>query len=1097
MLRRAALLLVAALLLAAPPSAAATTFKLTGDGAAARPEIAVDANGTAHVVWDRPAGGGHVSVYCRVPRGARGCAARRDFALPGADAALGAVHATLMPSGDLVLTTTRSFDPGAGHNPRTRVYAVVSVDGGVSFLEPRVIGEYNFEPELVSVEPGPGDFSLSLGFSTGAYSAAPLDALTTAAAALAPPLERVSVGLTAPTWPLVVHGRGGIFFRTWLGAGPYNDAANWSGEAEVGRGGFPLLAGGPRGLYLIGEDRGASGRERSRLLVRPFVRSGNRFGPARLVSRSGGKTAAYIQNGDFHQDAGGTLHAVFNETVAPGRRQLSHRTSTDGLSWGPIDVVAKGLSRSVYARVAASRSGGGAVVFARKGINLAPFGRSGSGGDDCPQSVTVGVVVVRALEGCLRRDGPRYVTGGPATVNGVNVEPRQASAGYRLTLDREKRTLDTRGEASVRVGGVTLDRGPVSWKLPAGEGRLQRLGVADGSVFRDLGRFAERLFSFPVDGDAELRVAKEATALIDTEFRLPALLGGVTGDVTLRTADGRGLVLDGFRIKVPEARIGKLRIAEVEVVYESDPDVFKGSAKVQLPPAYGPPLTVGFGFREGRLNLLHIDTPFDPTLPIVGAPPEPLVGLDKLAFDYLDEAGSRTFKGTVELQGGPTVRGLFRVSELDGNVTLTFPPEPKPASIDATGTLKVVGLPFATGHVRYSTDNLFSFDGTFQFPPPGRWEGFGNVSAKVDGFLSLRRPYPFSASGDATATIFGISGSGKAVVSTKGLTGCVEVPDIPGVPDIGPDYLGVSYRWGDAFPTLTCNLGEFKLEPPSGARSAQSGRSVSIPGGLQLAALALTGQGGAPRVTVTAPDGSLVTSRPAAVVAGRFVAQELAEPATTYVLIGKPPGGPYRIEPAPGSPPLAGVSIARGLPDPRVTARVTGKGGRRALRYRIRRIEGQRVTFAEQAAGGLYRELGSTGRARGRMAFHPAGYGARKRRIVALVEQDGYPRAKLALARFTAPKARRLARPRRVTVQRKRGRAIVRWSRVRGAGGYEVRINLPRDGRRLLRSTKAGRRRLVVGGLEPGDTGRVTVRAIDEAANLGTARRASLRPRRR
>ena len=62
--------------------------------------------------------------------------------------------------------------------------------------------------------------------------------------------------------------------------------------------------------------------------------------------------------------------------------------------------------------------------------------------------------------------------------------------------------------------------------------------------------------------------------------------------VTLRTTDQRGLVLDGFTIKVPEARIGKLRIAAVEVVYESDPDVFTGSAQVKLPPAYGSPLTV-------------------------------------------------------------------------------------------------------------------------------------------------------------------------------------------------------------------------------------------------------------------------------------------------------------------------------------------------------------------------------------------------------------------------------------------------------------------------------------------------------------------------
>jgi hypothetical protein len=180
-----------------------------------------------------------------------------------------------------------------------------------------------------------------------------------------------------------------------------------------------------------------------------------------------------------------------------------------------------------------------------------------------------------------------------------------------------------------------------------------------------------------------------------------------------------------------------------------------------------------------------------------------------------------------------------------------------------------------------------------------------------------------------------------------------------------------------------------------------------------------------------------------------------------------------------------------------VTARVEGKGATRTLRYRVRRIAGQRVTFAEQTAGGLYRELASTRNARGRITFRPADSSRRRRRIVALVEQDGYPRAKLALARFTAPKPRRLAGPRRVRIRRKGQRLVLRWSKVRRARGYEVRIDLPRDGRRLLRFTKPGRRSLAIRGLERNDTSTVTVRAIDNAATLGKARRASLGPSRR
>ena len=721
-----------------------------------------------------------------------------------------------------------------------------------------------------------------------------------------------------------------IYFRLWNGPGGYNDAANWAPARLAARGDGTRLASGRRGVYLMYHDPRAQGTAQTRnYWVRRYDAAANAFEAPKRVSRG----AVNDVGGDFMQDAGGNLHAVFMGREPRSRKEVRHRVSRDGVRWDPIRVLATHRARQSFReelRVGAGADGGGAAVVrgsrSSAGIYLLTFGPVGGGGDGtCVPSVTVGVVVVRALEGCLRGDGPRYTTAGAVKVNGVDVEPQRRGAEvYRLTVDTRERTLETRGEANVRVGGVVLDRRAIAWKLPQGEGKLQRLGVPDVSVFPDLARFAKTLFSFPVKGDAELRVARGATALIDTSLQMPALLGGVTGDVTLRTTDQQGLVLDRFRIKVPQARIGKLRIAAVEVVYESDPDVFKGSAEIQLPPAYGPPLKVAFGFREGRLNLLHADKRFDPTLPIVGAPPEPVVGLDLLGFDYLDEAGSRTFQGLVELQGGPEVRGLFRVSELDGKVTLTFPPEPQPASIDATGELKVVGIPFATGHVRYSTDNLFSFDGTFQFPPPGKWGDVASFSASVAGFLALSRPYPFSAAGAATATIAGVSGSGEAVISSRGVTGCIPLPGL--IPD-----LGVSYRWGDDYPTPTCNVGDFKLQAPGAARAAQGVPAVSVPGGLPQAAIALVGRGGAPTVTVTAPSGEQVTtgSEPAAV--GRFITQQFDEAATTYVSIGQPPAGRYTIAPAPGSPPIDRIGLARGLPDPKVTAKVTGKRRTRTL----------------------------------------------------------------------------------------------------------------------------------------------------------------------
>ena len=68
----------------------------------------------------------------------------------------------------------------------------------------------------------------------------------------------------------------------------------------------------------------------------------------------------------------------------------------------------------------------------------------------------------------------------------------------------------------------------------------------------------------------------------------------------------------------------------------------------------------------------------------------------------------------------------------------------------------------------------------------------------------------------------------------------------------------------------------------------------------------------------------------------------------------------------------------------------------------------------------------------------------------------------------------------------------MRWSKVRRVSEYQVRIDLPRDGRRLLRFTKPGSRTLRIGGIEPNDTGTIRVQAISAAAEPGKAKTARL-----
>jgi hypothetical protein len=168
---------------------------------------------------------------------------------------------------------------------------------------------------------------------------------------------------------------------------------------------------------------------------------------------------------------------------------------------------------------------------------------------------------------------------------------------------------------------------------------------------------------------------------------------------------------------------------------------------------------------------------------------------------------------------------------------------------------------------------------------------------------------------------------------------------------------------------------------------------------------------------------------------------------TTYVLLPHPRGGRWTVKGR-----VAFVKTAGMRPAPKVSARV--RHG--VLRYRVAAVKGQRVTFEERGRG-VSRTLATATRS-GRMTFRPAAGPGGTRRIVALVEQDGLPRKRMTVARFTAPRWARPGAPRGVKVKlpalasaaavKARG-ATITWRPAKGAQRYGVRVALE-DGRRLF-----------------------------------------------
>ena len=194
----------------------------------------------------------------------------------------------------------------------------------------------------------------------------------------------------------------------------------------------------------------------------------------------------------------------------------------------------------------------------------------------------------------------------------------------------------------------------------------------------------------------------------------------------------------------------------------------------------------------------------------------------------------------------------------------------------------------------------------------------------------------------------------------------------------------------------------------------------------------------------------------------------------TQFVIAKPSAGRWRVVVEPGSAPLTSLKSAQGLQPPSIQAKVTGHGQNRTLDYKT----DQRLTFVERGAS-AGESLGTVN-GKGRLQFHPAAGAAERRTIVALVEGRG----EYEVARYTAPAAARPGKTRGLKVSHRGTRVRITWT---DSGAHEATVRLG-DGRRLVRHTR--KRSLTLKGVERGDTGTVSVRAVRDSGVSGAPARA-------
>ncbi|HEY1511879.1 MAG TPA: vWA domain-containing protein [Solirubrobacteraceae bacterium] len=685
-----------------------------------------------------------------------------------------------------------------------------------------------------------------------------------------------------------------------------------------------------------------------------------------------------------------------------------------------------------------------------------PFGPpKPSGGRGCQYKLSLGAIQVEAS--CLTISHNVAKATGRIRVDGLDVAPA-GNAGLSLNL----KTLELRssGEVTVAAGPVTLYHGKFDRKLA--QLSLPIPAAVGGAV--------NKLKGLPIQGDASIDF-ENGVAKIALNASLPDL-GNLTGSVTVSASNANGLQLAAASMKLPEATIKGIGVKDASLSYAKieQGDQWSGEAKIELPSPTVQAIGGGASFINGSFAEAHAS--IDGNLPIAEA-----VFLTHVAAN-LQLHPNFAFGGGLGLSAGPKVLGVRPVG-IDGNFQYTSGVNAgDPSDYKISGSVKIVDrLDLANGFVDYRTNGQASLGGDLNL----ELDGFGFEGA-MNGFASASG---FQVEGEGTVGYKGHGVGGKGILSSKGAVAC-------GKFFVG--YVGFSVKWSD-FPTPhpfagSCDLEGWKVQGSASALLPPgANRPFRVHGHQRMIAFSAVGEGGAPRFTLVSPGGTAYTSPTVdqgLVDAPTSVGLAYPGDSTAYLVLAHPPPGKWTLRVEAG-PAVSRFRRAGALPTPKVTGRVHGRGYRRALSFRARRIRGQRLIFYERG-NGVGRQIRSTTATHGRIRFTPTDGPAGRRTIVAAVLENGLVRATLNVATFHAPGARRPARVSHVLLRRHGSRVVVTWSKAGGARRYKVHVRVD-DGRNQLHTQRG--RQLVIR-RTTGHRVSVTVQSVSAAGRTGRGRHQTL-----
>lgn len=724
--------------------------------------------------------------------------------------------------------------------------------------------------------------------------------------------------------------------------------------------------------------------------------------------------------------------------------------------------------------------------------------------------------------GCFKRTrttpSEQWTTTSSVTLNGIPFQdfgqtftvtfPTQAEPGGRFTAKG----------SSIQLQAITFFSGDIDWQLPAGkqgeEAVLKRFDVFIGA----------KMFGLNVTGSIELRLGWDAKGVRYSSFPLNVELpvgfnsgpyesaGRVTGAAALR-ADAAGIHYDGLRIRATNVWMGKIKVLEVCMSYvpgggqsvapcepidaagqpyiqcESNVNVdrWDGNAVVELPSSRGVQFGLFGGLAGGQVSKLggYVDK-LGNRIPIASG-----WYLNKVGLGICLNPPPLKIKGEIGVAMLPVIPGKPAIFGVEGSFTYTDGQYPRGWTLDIGGRITMYDTALGTAAVRFGPTIPTSFDVNANF----NLFDVASIDGRIFGWVDAPSG-AFSISGFVRGCLAGeICAEASGLISSTGVAGCFkagswsstylvildEAPYLKFVERTSTFSIGVGYKWGASSPDMlgsSCSFTPYDTPLPaeaSRARRLADAAVQTIAAGTPAVTLRYKGTNGPPKLVLTGPDGTTITSpadKRAAQVEGKYMLVENKKDGTTSVLLINPAAGDWKAAGAPGaSSTPTSVDRSELEAPPTLGARVRGKGQARSVDLTYVVPEGASVQLVERGAGVTHVLANSVkGRSCGygpkrrpgtdqlvrcaKVRFRPTLGPGGKRTISAVVTRDGVPLARQDVASYTAPKLKMPSKIGTMRARRSKGNLLVTFPKAKNASSISVSVVLS-DGRSLSYDLKA------------------------------------------